>query len=76
MNTKACRRCFKWADSPEIVLEILSNRFHPCEGCEQQPVFRMLAQQYELNQPRWWVINGVHVVPIWVVDVVKKRFNF
>ncbi len=76
MKQKSCRHCSNWADSPEIVQEILRKRFSPCEGCEQQQVIHMLARQYELNQPRWWVINGVHVVPIWVVDIVRKRFNF
>ena len=76
MNEKPCHRCLGWADSPEIVQAILARQFSPCEDCDQKPVIRALTQQYEMSQPRWWVVNNTQVVPIWVVDALKKKFKF
>lgn len=76
MTLKSCQRCFQWADSPETVHKILSGQFDPCEGCKHEPMFRVVAQQYQMNQPRWWVVNDALVIPIWVVDIVRKKFTF
>jgi hypothetical protein len=36
----------------------------------------VVSQQYSLHQPRWWVVDGEAVVPVWLVDKFKRKFRF
>lgn len=76
MSTGSCCRCHEWSDTPETVQQILTREFVPCTGCSQQPVIHTLAHQYVARKPRWWVVNGHQAVPIWIVDLVRRKFKF
>jgi hypothetical protein len=29
--------------------------------------------QFKTGRPLWWVVNGAVVVPVWAVELVKRR---
>jgi hypothetical protein len=34
---------------------------------------RALINQYRMRMPRWWVVNDVIVVPIWIVESLRMN---
>ena len=73
MELKSCRACLGWTESPEKIQKILNNEFGACESCADQAVIRAVARQYQRGQPRWWVVNNVVVVPIWLVEMLQRK---
>jgi hypothetical protein len=50
----------------------LNNQLGDCAGCPEQSVMRKLVRQYQKGQPRWWVVDNVVVVPIWMVELMRR----
>jgi hypothetical protein len=73
MTANACRRCLSAAHSTSDVLGILTGEWAACEGCAHQSVMRVLVEQFQKRAPRWWVVGGTQVVPIWIVESLKKH---
>jgi hypothetical protein len=73
VETKSCRRCLEWTNSPKKVMEILTNQDGACEGCAQRAVIRTVSEQFQTRQPHWWVVDNAVVVPIWIVELLKSR---
>jgi len=34
---------------------------------------KVVAEQYQMRRPRWWMVGSTVVVPIWVVEILKTR---
>jgi hypothetical protein len=73
VEAKTCGRCLGWTDSLEKVREILNNQFSACEGCAHQAQMQVVTEQFRMRLPRWWVVQGNVVVPIWIVELLKKH---
>ena len=69
----SCSRCSGWNASVEEVLKVLEYEWDACEGCAYAEPMRLVARQYRLRQPQWWVVNGKGVIPIWIVERLRKR---
>jgi len=76
IGQRTCGRCLGWADSPTVVEAVLSERFSACAGCPNHSDMHVVSQQYSLHQPRWWVVDGESVVPVWLVDKFRRKFRF
>jgi hypothetical protein len=57
----------------EGVIQILAKQWSACEHCAHQSVIRKLVEQFRMRRPRWWVVDGDVVVPIWIVERLKKH---
>lgn len=68
MGSNSCARCLGWTNSPKDVLALLNNEWNACASCAHKKVIGTVAEQLRLRQPRWWVVNGRVVVPIWIVE--------
>ncbi|MCC7487125.1 MAG: hypothetical protein IT529_19305 [Burkholderiales bacterium] len=73
MSSKPCGRCRDWATSPEVLPEVLGNRWSACDGCTHERHMKAVTEQYQTRRPRWWMVGNVVVVPIWMVEVLKTR---
>ena len=58
--------------SVESVIRILQDDWGRCEGCTNGDVLEVLIKQFRLRAPRWWVVDGAVIVPIWIVEKLKK----
>ena len=72
MNASLCRRCTDMFHSVESVIRILQDDWGRCEGCTNGDVLEVLIKQFRLRAPRWWVVDGAVIVPIWIVEKLKK----
>jgi hypothetical protein len=73
---KACGHCLVSAKTVADALEALDaliNPASPCETCTHQSALRIVVKQFRLRLPRWWVVDGKVVVPIWIVELLKKH---
>jgi len=73
MNPKSCRACFESAQSIDAVREVLSPTFSTCDHCTHKSVMHSLKNQYQWRLPRWWVVDGAVVIPMWMVELLKIR---
>lgn len=73
MNSTVCRRCTDIFNSVESVIKILQNDWGRCTGCANGDVLDALTKQFRLRAPRWWVVDGAVIVPIWIVEKLKKH---
>ena len=71
----SCRRCTRWTASVEEVLEVLEMEQGACEGCAHEDLMRSVTRQYRMRLPQWWVVNGKRVIPIWIVEQLRKRLQ-
>lgn len=71
----SCGRCPGWTNSLVDVLSFLNDEWSACEGCTQKEVMRVLARQFRSRQPQWWVVDGRVVIPIWIVERLRNRFQ-
>jgi len=69
----SCRRCTRWTASVEEVLKVLEHEWSACDGCACDEGMRMVRRQYRMRQPQWWVVDGKGVIPIWIVERLRKR---
>jgi len=72
----SCSRCSGWTDSVEAVLDVLEKEWQACEGCTHEQLMRLVSSQYQMRQSQWWVVDGRGVVPIWVVEHLRKRCQY
>ena len=63
---------FRSFHSVESVIRILQDDWGRCEGCTNGDVLEVLIKQFRLRAPRWWVVDGAVIVPIWIVEKLKK----
>lgn len=75
MKSELCDRCPAGAKSLDApgVLDFLENDWNACESCPHGKELRVAAQQFRLRKSQWWVVNGRAVIPIWVVEHLRKR---
>lgn len=76
VKPESCSQCLGWSESLEKVERLLGGDLSACGGCAHHNDMRIVAQQFAMNQPRWWAVNGRQVVPIWLVDRIRKKFHF
>jgi hypothetical protein len=60
-------------ESPEKVRAVLSSKFGGCDDCTHQATMQAVTSQFRLRLPRWWVVNNVTVVPIWIVEFIRMH---
>lgn len=73
MNSNFCRRCAQAFTTVESVINILQNDWGRCGSCANSNVLEILTKQFRLRSPRWWVVDGAVIVPIWIVEKLKKH---
>lgn len=71
----SCNRCSGWTASVEEVLEVLEKKGSACERCAHGELMRLVTRQYRMRQPQWWVVDGKRVIPIWIVEHLRKRLQ-
>jgi hypothetical protein len=76
MKAQACRRCIEAAQAAGEVVEFLHDPPAKCKACDSAAVMRAVSEQFTMRTPHWWVANGVVVVPIWIVELIKQRPKF
>ena len=76
MKTEACRRCIESAQAAGEIVAFLKEPPEKCRNCADAPVIRALSEQFKMRTPRWWVVNGIVVVPIWIVERIKQHPKF
>jgi hypothetical protein len=54
-------------------MEFLRGVRTACDSCRRQPGMRAVIEQFQMRQVRWWVVNGVVVVPIWIVEHLRMH---
>jgi hypothetical protein len=64
-----------WNSSPEQVRIILCNAESACKNCKHHTDIRAVATQFLAGLPKWWVVNGRVVVPIWIVEQLKMNLE-
>ena len=62
-----------WNTSPWQVRGIINSGQGICESCDHHADIRVVATQFRLGQAQWWAVNGRVVVPIWVVEFLRKH---
>jgi hypothetical protein len=72
VKPKSCRGCIESSDSTGEMVEVLNNGTSECASCPHEPVIRNVNEQFRMKRPRWWLVNGEVVVPVWLVERVKK----
>ena len=75
MSSKSCSRCLGWTTSAKVLLDILNDRSSACEGCVHGADMKLVIEQYQTRRPRWWMVGSTVVVPIWMVELLRKRKN-
>jgi hypothetical protein len=70
-EVNACRVCFERAKSPEKVRDVFRTQFRGCDDCDHIETMRAVTNQYRMRLPRWWVVNNVIVVPMWIVESLR-----
>jgi hypothetical protein len=73
--SQACGRCLLAAKTVTDAVEGLAaliDSASPCESCVHQSAMRIVAEQFRMRLPRWWVVDGKVVVPIWIVELLKS----
>ena len=71
-----CRHCLASAKTAPQALEALhalNNQLIPCEHCAHQAIMHVVADQFRMGMPQWWVVDGAVVVPIWIVELFKNH---
>ena len=72
MEQKRCRICLEESPSTDGMITILKAEAEICEGCPEQPVLQTVSEQYQAQRPRWWQINGELIIPVWLVERIKR----
>jgi hypothetical protein len=73
LDEKICRNCLGSCSSTEETLGILQGESTLCVGCDEYTTLVTISEQYRSQRPRWWQVNGEIVVPVWIVERVRKR---
>ncbi len=73
MPVESCRHCIESVTSVHEALAILNSPPRRCETCSQAKTMRNVVEQFRTRQPHWWVVDGAVVVPIWIVELLKKH---
>ena len=71
-----CRGCIEDGSTDREMHALVNNEHEKCEGCTHQPLIKTLAAQFQANKPRWWVVNGKVLVPIWGVEMLRRFRKF
>jgi hypothetical protein len=70
---KSCSWHPGWNTLPWRVRNILKSAHDVCENCDHHSDIRAVVMQFRVGQARWWIVNDRVVVPIWVVEFLKKH---
>lgn len=71
----SCGRCRGWTESLVGVLDVLENGWSACEDCAHHKVMRVVAKQFQSRESQWWVVDGRVVIPVWIVEHLRNRFQ-
>lgn len=72
VGAKPCGRCQEWTTSATAVMDVLNNKWQGCENCAHQAVMNTVTEQFRMRRPRWWIVGGNVVIPMWVVELLRK----
>lgn len=67
--------CINVADAPLKLFSLLKGQLQPCRDCRQRKIIDTMVKQFKSKQPRWWIVNGAVVVPIWVLERLRRDLN-
>ena len=68
----SCKGCSVWNRGLLEVEEVLAGNWSACNECRRNEVIRAVSEQHRAGQPRWWLVNNVLAVPIWIVERVAR----
>ena len=57
------------------VRDLLQKDWNTCGTCPHEPALRRVAQQFRLHRPKWWVVDGRSVIPMWIIENLRN-FRF
>ena len=75
MQSKSCDCCLGWTESVEGVDAALKKKWQAPASCAHLPLMWAAIEQLRAGRPAWWVVSGSVVVPIWAVELVKRRIR-
>lgn len=77
LQAKTCTCCEGWAESAAETLKFLKGERQPCPQCPEKTKIEIVTRQFQSNSAKWWVVNGVAVVPVWIKEQVHRgRMRF
>ena len=77
LQTIKCGCCEGWAESPGETLKFLKGERQPCMHCPEKTTIEVVTRQFQANYPKWWVVDGRAVVPVWIKEHVHRgRMRF
>ncbi len=74
MAPTSCDGCPVKSSSMSVagVRNLLEKDWKTCETCLYEPDLRRVVQQFRLHRPKWWVVNGRTVIPMWVIENLRN----
>ena len=74
MAPPSCDGCPVKSNSMSVagVRDLLEKDWTTCGTCPHEPDLRRVAQQFRLHRPKWWVVNGRTVIPMWVIENLRN----
>ena len=76
MSSNSCDRCLWWTNSAQNALQLLNDGKSVCATCAHGKVLRIAAAQFRSRHPKWWIVDGVVVVPIWIVEYARRHLHW
>ena len=77
LQTIKCGCCEGWAVSAVETLKFLKGERQPCMHCPEKTTIELVTRQFQANCPKWWVVEGRAVVPVWIKEQVHRgRMRF
>ena len=73
MPSHSCTHCLEWTTSEKAMEDALKGRWRARQRCPHQPLMQTAIEQFRKGVSAWWVVGGAVVVPIWTVEILKKR---
>ena len=73
MHSNSCAFCLEWTTSERATDDALRGRWRARQKCPHQSLMHVAIDQFRKGISAWWVVGGKVVVPIWTVEILKKR---
>jgi hypothetical protein len=54
------------------VEKVLAGQWTACNECPRSATILTVSEQHRSGQSRWWMVNNVLAVPIWIVERVAR----
>jgi len=75
MKSSPCRPCIESDATASDILAMLNNPPEKCSHCASSVVMRVVSEQFRMGVSQWWVVDGVVVVPVWAVELLKTHLR-